>query len=335
VSSETLLAALNGREPGRLDEDPVAQLARAETGVAIGWLDREAFLAFAGADRGAFLHRLLTADLALLDANRGRRSLLLDTKGKIVADLDIWGGEPTWMGVIDRDLQTLVVEQLRRYVLRADVTIEAGEQTALALVGPGSDALLQAVGAASPEGPYLSVESTIAGVRVRVLRSDRVPWGCVLVAEEGVAAVIAALYMAAPGLGTLGPTAQETLRVRAGVPRVGHELTGAEFPQEAGLDGAVSFEKGCYLGQETVARIHYRGHVNRQLCRLRLSGAVQVPAALEVDGREVGQLTSVVADGDDAKGLGYVRREQAIPEQSLRVAGHDEILAGVESLARG
>jgi folate-binding Fe-S cluster repair protein YgfZ len=200
VSSEALLAALAAGEPGRLDVDPAAQLARAETDVAVGWLDGEAFVTFAGADRADFLHRLLTADLAQLAADRGRRSLLLDTRGRIVADLDLWGGEQAWLGAVDRQQRPALVEQLRRYVLRADVTIEADDRIALVLAGPGSDELLRVAGAAEPDARYVSVDAIVGGAAVRLLRSDRFPWGCVLVVEEGVEAVVRALHAAAPGL---------------------------------------------------------------------------------------------------------------------------------------
>ena len=162
---------------------------------------------------------------------------------------------------------------------------------------------------------------------MKVVRSDRMPWATQLLTSEP-AAVIEGLREADPELCPLGPAAQEALRIEAGVPRAGAEFTGAEFPQEARLESAVSFDKGCYLGQETVARIHYRGHVNRLLTRLALDGDVACPAELEVDGRRVGRVTSSTQLGGHAA-LGYVRREQAEAGQQLQVVGWPGVTATV------
>jgi folate-binding protein YgfZ len=113
---------------------------------------------------------------------------------------------------------------------------------------------------------------------------------------------------------TLGADELELLRIRAGSPAWGKELDERILPAEAGLDGtAISFTKGCYPGQEPVARLHYRGHANRGLRVLELEG--EVPAAdteLELDGKVVGRITSAARDGDRVVALAYVRRE--VPE---------------------
>jgi len=122
---------------------------------------------------------------------------------------------------------------------------------------------------------------------------------------------------------TLDADELELLRVRAGMPAWGRELDDRVLPAEAGLDErAISFTKGCYPGQEPVARLHYRGRANRGLRRLALEGA-DVPeydATLDLDGKSVGRLTSAVRDGDGVVALGYVRRE--VPADAvLRVGG--------------
>jgi folate-binding protein YgfZ len=113
---------------------------------------------------------------------------------------------------------------------------------------------------------------------------------------------------------TLGADELELLRIRAGSPAWGKELDERILPAEAGLDAtAISFTKGCYPGQEPVARLHYRGHANRGLRVLELEG--EVPAAdteLELDGKVVGRITSAARDGDRVVALAYVRRE--VPE---------------------
>lgn len=330
--AERLLAALDGGTPA-LDEDVEAQLQAARTGAAIGWLAGECFVRIGGSERAAFLHRLLTGDLATLDPQRGRRSLLLDTRGHVLADLDVWGGEEQWTAMLERDVRDRTLETLRRFVLRADVMLEPSEEIALVVAGSEAEALLRRLGAV-PAGDYAMARVRIDGAEVAIRRSARVPWGWVLQTERPAAALIAALERTAPELALLGPAAQEALRIDAGVPRSGHELTGAEFPQEALLEEAVSFDKGCYLGQETVARIHYRGHVNRLLRRLRLDAAVEAPAALEVDGRQVGEITSATLAGGPAA-LGYVRREHAEPGTRLGITGRAGSFATVRELGPG
>jgi tRNA-modifying protein YgfZ len=106
----------------------------------------------------------------------------------------------------------------------------------------------------------------------------------------------------------------ELLRIRAGSPAWGKELDDRILPAEAGLDErAISFTKGCYPGQEPIARLHYRGHANRGLRVLELEGEVPRPdTELELDGKVVGRITSAARDGDHVVALAYVRRE--VPE---------------------
>jgi folate-binding protein YgfZ len=113
---------------------------------------------------------------------------------------------------------------------------------------------------------------------------------------------------------TVSPEELELLRIRAGSPAWGKELDDRILPAEAGLDAtAISFTKGCYPGQEPVARLHYRGHANRSLRVLELDGdPPPADTELELDGKVVGRITSAVRDGDRVVALAYVRRE--VPE---------------------
>ena len=131
----------------------------------------------------------------------------------------------------------------------------------------------------------------------------------VLCAAEDAGAVREALLGA--GAAEVGEEAAEVARVEAGRPRYGVDLDATVIPQEAGLnERAVSFTKGCYVGQETVARLHYRGKPNRHLRGLRLSAPVPAGTPLRLGDREVGRLTSsVVSARLGPIGLALVRRE--------------------------
>ena len=114
------------------------------------------------------------------------------------------------------------------------------------------------------------------------------------------------------GLATIDDHELELLRIRAATPRYGRELDDRVLPAEAGLDvRAIDFEKGCYPGQEPIARQHYRGRVNRTLRVLELPGGElpEYDAELELEGKVIGRVTSATRDGDSVVALGYVRAE--------------------------
>jgi tRNA-modifying protein YgfZ len=118
----------------------------------------------------------------------------------------------------------------------------------------------------------------------------------------------------------------ERLRIRAGTPRFGRELDDRVLPAEAGLDRrAIDFEKGCYPGQEPIARQHYRGRVNRTLRVLQLEGDVlpEYDAELTYEGKVVGRVTSAARDGDHVIALAYVRVE--VPHQATLALGDREV----------
>jgi folate-binding protein YgfZ len=175
--------------------------------------------------------------------------------------------------------------------------------TPLPLSGaPGADATL-------PAAPYTHARIAVAGVELTVQRTPRLgePGFILWVPADAVSAVSAAL-LALPGVVPVGYEALEMVRVEAGVPRFGRDFGGGggggggsapgplSFPQETGVEEAVSYTKGCYLGQEVVARIHYRGGVQKGLRGLVFPGSAPPPGTpLLFEGREAGVATSVVA----------------------------------------
>jgi folate-binding protein YgfZ len=119
---------------------------------------------------------------------------------------------------------------------------------------------------------------------------------------------------------TLGADELELLRIRAGMPAWGKEIDDRVLPAEAGLtERAVSFTKGCYPGQEPIARLHYRGHANRGLRVLALAELPEPEAELSYEGKGVGRITSAASTGDGAVALAYVRRE--VPEDAVLETG--------------
>jgi folate-binding protein YgfZ len=123
--------------------------------------------------------------------------------------------------------------------------------------------------------------------------------------------------LAALGVPALEPDKIDRLRAEAFVPAFGPDFGGRNFPQEARLEPAISFTKGCYIGQEIVARIHSRGAVNRLLVQLGTEGDVPLDAEIRAEGKKVGEVTT----SGSGRALGYVRKVDAEPGTTLEIAG--------------
>ena len=170
-----------------------------------------------------------------------------------------------------------------------------------------------------PAGEHAHVVATLDGTEVRAVRTDA---GIDLVCEaEQTDELTRAL--GARGVEPIADATAECVRIERGRPRYGIDLDDSVIPQEAGLnERAVSFQKGCYVGQETVARLFYRGKPNRQLRGVRLSDPAPAGSELVAGDRVVGRLSSVAASPRYGKiGLALVRRE-APPGSDVLVGGH-------------
>jgi folate-binding protein YgfZ len=271
-------------------------------------------LALTGADRRTFLHGQISQDTETLEPGHGRYAALLTHKGKMLSDLRVLDvGDELLLSCERAGLQELF-NMIRRYKLGADVelhkrTLEMGE---LSLIGPEA----RRVAGADELGPgeHDNVRATIGEHDVILVATDLgVDIFCDAEATEGVRGALLAA-----GAVAVTEAAAELVRVESGRPRYGVDLDDNVIPQEAGLnDRAVSFSKGCYVGQETVARLFYRGKPNRHLRGLKLSAEVEPGTPLLLGEKEVGRVTSVaVSPAHGPIGLALVRR-QAEPGSTL------------------
>jgi tRNA-modifying protein YgfZ len=267
-----------------------------------------ASVTLSGGDVLPYLHAVCTQHTLDLVPGDATQALLLSPKGKIefafrLAVLD--GGI-----LLDAEAATApaLAERLARFVFRYDVTVGQPVEGAASLLGPGAEAALAAAGLPVPAAGH-------AGVAEPDLVVHRTPVGFDLVGP-GALVVIARLEGAGAERAPAGRW--ELARVAGGLPRAGHELTDDVLAEEAGLLGShVHLDKGCYPGQETVARVHNLGQVQRRLAGLRFepssNGHDGLPAPrtdlVTDDGRRAGQLRSVVDHPDLGPiGLAYVRR---------------------------
>ena len=285
-------------------------------------------LALTGADRREFLHGQITNDIEGLEPGRGCYAALLTHKGKMLTDLRVLDlGDSLLLSCERAGLQELF-NMIRRYKLGSDVevhkrTLEMGE---LSLIGPDARRIAGA-GQLGPE-EHDTLRSEIAGHPVVLAATDLgVDVFCDAAATEDVRA---ALLTA--GAAEVTEAAAELVRVESGRPRYGADLDDSVIPQEAGLnERAVSFTKGCYVGQETVARLFYRGKPNRHLRGLKLSAPVEPGTPLRLGEKEVGRITSVaVSPTRGPIALALVRR-QAEPGSTV-AAGDGEVSAEVVEL---
>ncbi len=277
-------------------------------------------LALTGPDAKEFLQGQVTNDIERLEPGHGCYAAFLTHKGKMLGDMRVLDlGDELLLDTERVALQGLF-NMIRKYKLGSDVelhkrTLELG---LLSLIGPEARRVAGAGALGGAE--HDNARATIGDRNVTVVTTD-VGVDVFCPAHE-TAAVRAALETA--GAVPVSEAAAEVLRVERGRPRYGIELDEGVIPQEAGLnERAVSFTKGCYVGQETVARLFYRGKPNRHLRGLRLSGAAATGAALRLGEKEVGRVATVVVSPVHGPiGLAIVRRE-AEPGDTLAVGDGD------------
>jgi len=275
-----------------------------------------------GEDRVAFLQGMVSNDVKVLAAGDTAYVALLTQQGRVVSDLRVYAAEDHF--ILDLPAQAAAAAQaaLERYIVADDVELEADDGLLIGLEGPAIPALLAAV-AAGPT-PARFGHASICGCDVRFAPASHAGEGGVViaVAAADVAAVWHALRDA--GAGAVGLNALDVLRVEAGIPWMGIDMDDDVLVMEADLENAISFKKGCYLGQEVVERVSARGHVNRKRTGLAFDGApVLARTPLLAADKEVGWVTSSVASPRLARtiGMGYVRREHLVPGTVLDVSG--------------
>jgi folate-binding protein YgfZ len=323
-----------------------------------GLLDRSqrGKLALTGAGAGAaeFLNGQVTNDVRALAPGEGCYAAFLTHKGKMLGDLRVLVTEDELLLDTERVALQALFDMIRRFSIGYDAQLHKRtlETALLSLIGPEARAVAASALDGSgdlppeaphahrealdwpddmpPERPHAHREATIADRPVRLISAGPPSGIDVLCATEDRKAVHAALLEA--GAREVAEQATEIVRVELGIPRYGIDLDETVIPQEAGLnERAVSFTKGCYVGQETVARLHYRGKPNRHLRGLKLppepSPMTQAGTELRLGDRAVGHVGSAVVSPRLGRiGLALLRREA---QQGSTVAVGDDAATAV------
>lgn len=286
-------------------------------------------IALTGADRAAFLHALLTNDIALLTKGRGVYAAYLTPQGRMISDMRVIETGSRMLLNVERDVAAPLADRFDKLIFSEDVQVKdvTGELAAVGVHGPSAARMIEhatAVSVAELSNQYDNITSGSA----LIVREDGlgVPGYDVYVPTSDAEAIRSSLIEA--GAVEASAETEATLRIEAGRPRFGIDMNTDTIPLEAGLeDRAISFTKGCYVGQEVIIRVMHRGQgrVARRLVSLVMpNGAVPERGdKIQSGGRTVGEITSATASPKLGAplALGYVQRELAAPGTELTVNG--------------
>ncbi|WP_224372084.1 CAF17-like 4Fe-4S cluster assembly/insertion protein YgfZ [Hyalangium versicolor] len=323
--------AVGGREVAADYGDSEAEYRAAREAVALHDASYRETLRITGEDRASFLHGMVTQDVKGLAPGTAAYTAMITAKGAMVADARLLKREADLLLDLEPGMGAKVKEFLEKYLISEDAEIHevTGEWALLRLLGPKAAEVLGAT-LGSPFAPLAANttrEATLAGTPVLLMGSPGFEKHQVdvLVPRGALEAVWKALVQAggAHGLKPLGFQALELLRVEAGVPRYGQDMVDTTIPLEANLTHAISYNKGCYIGQEVIARATFRGHMNRKLAGLLLGDLEVAPGTeLRKGEKKVGWITSVVRSPVQGQrvALGYVHRDHLTPGTELTLA---------------
>ena len=297
-----------------------------------------------GADRARYLHGQVTNDIKRLTPGAGTYATVTTARGKMEGDLNIFCLADELLLDFEPGLTEKISLRLGKFIVADDVQIvdAAPHYGLLTVQGPQAASVIGALGLPGgepPATPYGSVkisDPTLGEIYLVNLPRLGTNGFDLYVPNDALGAVADKLIAAAKQIGgrACGWTAFELARIEAGAPRFGADMDETNIPLECGLESrAISYSKGCYIGQEVINRIHSIGHVNRELRGLRLADDLAaLPARgdkLFHDGKEVGYVTSAVKSPALKANiaLGYVRREvnQIGNEVTLRTTGGDSL----------
>jgi folate-binding protein YgfZ len=239
-------------------------------------------LRFTGEQRAWFLHQIMTQAFEDIESGESRDAVLLTHIGRMVGYMEALATDDAILAHFEPELRTSFPDAIGRYVFATRVEIaDVTEDMGLMLIaGPRAEEM---TALATPGSPIHRTDSL--GVEASYV------W----VSRAGVGELVAVLDDA--GCRAAPEDELETVRIANGIPRWGRDMTEKTLPQEARLEGgAVHLDKGCYVGQEAVAKIHFRGKVNRLLRRIEAEGAVEAGADVTLDGDRVGAVTSAAGE---------------------------------------
>jgi len=326
---------LNGREAVSSYGRESAEYEALTQNAALIDLSFRSRVCLLGADRDKFLHGQVTNEILRLKVGEGTYAALVTAKGKIESDLFVYKLKDELLLDFEPGLTERVIDRLNRYVIAEDVQIVdvAPHYGLFSIVGPNAANALRSANLPAPGSALTWISSANESGETYVAHNPRfrVPAFDLFVPLDQMESTGRSL--ASTGSVWVGFAALETLRVENGIPRYGVDMTENTLPQEAELqDRAISFAKGCYIGQEVIARIRTYGQVAKALRFLRVDGEVPQPGSkVFAGGKEVGFITS--AAHSPRRGvnvaLGYIRKETNAPGTMVQIGNEPAINAEI------
>ena len=283
-----------------------------------------------GPDRERFFGGMVTAAVEGLEPGSGRFGFITDVRGRILASASVLALEDRLWLEIPKGRGRTIIEHLEKYIVTDQVEIlPLGDMAAVRVAGPQAAAILTDLGAGAAgelAEPWSHAQVELLDYQARLVREGHSAVPAFSLWQSSAIAPLLAEDLADAGIPRVGAEATEALRIGHGHPLWGVDYDDSNLPQETGIEDAVDYEKGCYLGQEIVARIHYRGQPARRMCRLvfERGHTPSAGAKIEFDGRVVGTVTSVSPSlrDDAAFGLALLPRRavEALPEAKVEIA---------------
>src|SRR5713101_2541149 len=281
-------------------------------------------LVVSGQDRAAYLHGLLTNDITALKPGTGCYAAYLTPQGRMISDLFVYELGDVMLLTMDRAAKATVLEKLDQFIFGEDVTLGdvTGAFAQFAVVGPEARLAVAAILDDAAVEMFASLEEH-GNRRVNFRRQSAIVMRISDAGENGFDVYVERqradefrAALAAAGVTALDEETAEAIRIESGVPRFHRDMDEDTIPLEAGIESrAISFSKGCYVGQEVIIRVLHRGHgrVARKLVGLALTGesAPSHAAAVRVGERDIGQVTSSTPSPALMRpiALGYVHRD--------------------------
>ena len=302
---------------------PTDELAVTRAGTVLVPLDHLALFECTGEDATSFLHNQLTSDVNHLDAGTAQHSSWCTHKGRMQASFILYRQGADYRALLSADLLDSTLKQLQRYVLRAKARLRdlSNEQIAIGVSGPQAGESLRAAGLTVPEAPMTTLDAG-TGTTIR-LDAQRF----IVIAD---AAAAPALYDRLAGVARpAGVPVWHWLDIEAGIVLVTADTKEEFVPQMVNFDkiGGVSFHKGCYPGQEVVARAQYLGKIKRHLYQIRTTGPMVAGGSLFLAGKSE-QPCGLIANTAPAPdglfaALAVIKEEATADEMHLKIPGVD------------
>jgi folate-binding protein YgfZ len=314
------------------------EYAAARDAVALVDTNFRAIFSLSGPDAQRYVNALLTSNVRDLKPGRGAVGLLLTPQGHILAEVETLLLPDRILAISHAMVRERTFATLEKFIIMDDVTLDDATPSTgtLDLVGPRVAALiLELCDVNIAELPLLAhAEVTFSSIPCRIVRHELAgnPSAMVMTSLEQLPLLWRKLeaYVRADGGSAIGMEAIDSIRLECGTPWFGHDYDDKNIPHEAGLEQShISYEKGCYTGQEIVERVRSRGHANRRLTELEFLAPETPPAGTKLlvpgnpTGAEVGHVTSAAFSPmlGQSIGLGYVRREYSAVGTRLDAAG--------------